>query len=66
MAGVDLTATEAPAPTAPLVSVCVTSFNYARFVSAAIDSALSQSYPRIEVIVVDDGSTDDSRALIEG
>jgi len=50
----------------PLVSIVVDNFNYARFVGAAIDSALAQTYPRIEVIVVDDGSTDDSRAVIGG
>ncbi len=48
----------------PLVSIIVDNFNYARFVSAAIDSALAQSYAPVEVIVVDDGSTDNSRDVI--
>jgi glycosyltransferase involved in cell wall biosynthesis len=49
---------------APLVSIVISSFNYARFLSFAIDSALGQTYGNIEVIVVDDGSTDASRAII--
>ena len=48
----------------PLVSIVIDNFNYARFVGAAIDSALAQSYRSVEVIVVDDGSTDDSRDVI--
>jgi glycosyltransferase involved in cell wall biosynthesis len=46
------------------VSVLINNFNYGRYLAQAIDSALSQSYKPIEVIVVDDGSTDDSRAII--
>jgi hypothetical protein len=49
----------------PLVSIVIDNYNYARFVAAAIDSALAQSYRPIEIIVVDDGSTDGSRAVIE-
>lgn len=48
----------------PLVSIIVDNFNYARFVGAAIDSALAQTYAPVEVIVVDDGSTDNSRDVI--
>ncbi|CRI63022.1 hypothetical protein THIOKS11120011 [Thiocapsa sp. KS1] len=44
----------------PLVSIIIANFNYAEFVGAAIESALAQTYARIEVIVVDDGSTDHS------
>ena len=50
----------------PLVSIVVANYNYARFVGQAIDSALQQSYPNIEVVVVDDGSTDGSRELLAG
>ena len=48
----------------PLVSIVINNFNYAHFVGAAIDSALAQSYSPVEVIVVDDGSTDNSREVI--
>jgi hypothetical protein len=48
-----------------LVSVLVANHNYALFVPEAIDSALSQTYPAVEVVVVDDGSTDESRDVLE-
>ena len=46
------------------VSIIVVNFNYGRFLAAAIDSALSQEHRLCEVIVVDDCSTDNSRAII--
>ena len=49
----------------PLISVIITNFNYANFVGEAISSVLSQTYPYVECIVVDDGSTDNSREVIE-
>jgi hypothetical protein len=45
-------------------SIIISSYNYGRFLREAIDSALGQTYPNTEVIVVDDGSTDDSRDVI--
>ena len=47
------------------VSVIIPNYNYEQFVGAAIDSALAIDWPNVEVIVVDDGSTDGSRAVIE-
>jgi hypothetical protein len=49
----------------PTVDIIVNNYNYGRYLSAAIDSALAQTYEPVRVIVVDDGSTDDSRAVIE-
>lgn len=46
------------------VSIIVLNYNYGCFLAEAIDSALSQDHPLCEVIVVDDGSTDNSRAVI--
>ena len=48
----------------PLVSICIRNFNYEKGVSFAIESALAQTYQNIEVIVLDDGSTDRSRDVI--
>lgn len=46
------------------VSVVVSSYNYERYVAKAIESALAQTYPEVEVVVVDDGSTDGSAEII--
>lgn len=48
----------------PLVSVLVTNYNYAEFLPVALDSVLGQSYSNLEVVVVDDGSTDASRDVL--
>lgn len=47
------------------VTIAISSYNYERFVAQTIESALAQTYPNVEVIVVDDGSTDGSWAIIQ-
>jgi glycosyltransferase involved in cell wall biosynthesis len=49
----------------PLISVLINNHNYGRFVGRAIDSALGQQAPDVEIIIVDDGSSDLSRAVLE-
>ena len=46
-------------------SIIINNYNYDRYLRQAIDSALQQTHAQVEVIVVDDGSTDSSRATIE-
>ena len=62
----DMSAIAAPTSTEhrPLATVVIINYNYEKFVAAAIDSALAQSYEPLEVVVVDDGSTDGSRTII--
>jgi glycosyltransferase involved in cell wall biosynthesis len=47
----------------PLVTALINSYNYARYLPFAINSVLNQTYPNIEIIVVDDGSTDHTEEL---
>jgi N-acetylglucosaminyldiphosphoundecaprenol N-acetyl-beta-D-mannosaminyltransferase len=53
-----------PVRNLPLVSILISNYNYGPYVGEAIESALHQSYTNLEVIVCDDGSTDDSREVL--
>lgn len=48
----------------PLVSILINNYNYERFLAEALDSALSQTYSQLEIVVVDDGSKDNSQKVI--
>lgn len=50
----------------PLVSVIITNYNYAQFLPDALASVEAQTYPHIECIIVDDASTDESGAVLDG
>jgi glycosyltransferase involved in cell wall biosynthesis len=53
-----------PAEKLPLVSLVIPSYNHGRYLGAAIESVLAQDYPYVELIVIDDGSTDDSPEIL--
>src|ERR1039457_7315636 len=55
-----------PLDATPLVSVLIANYNYGRFIGAAIESVLKQTYQVFEICICDDGSSDDSREIITG
>lgn len=48
----------------PLISVVMTSYNYGKYISEAIDSVLAQTFSDLELIIVDDASEDNSKDII--
>lgn len=53
-----------PSSRKPLVSVVIPTYNNAHYIRQAVDSALSQTYSSYEVIVIDDGSTDETCSVL--
>ncbi len=48
----------------PFVSICIPVYNRADYISEAIESALNQTYENFEIVIVDDGSTDGTRNIL--
>jgi glycosyltransferase involved in cell wall biosynthesis len=49
----------------PKVSICIPNYNYGQYLSQAIESALSQTYENLEIIITDNASTDNSMQVLE-
>lgn len=54
-----------PLPENPVISIIIPSYNHGHYLQEAFDSVYSQNYPGVEIVVVDDGSTDKTRAVTE-
>jgi len=49
----------------PLVTVTIPSYNHSRYILSALNSVLQEDYPNKEIVIIDDGSTDNSAAIIQ-
>ena len=49
----------------PVISVIIPAYNYGRYIRECLESVFSQTFPEIEVLVIDDGSTDDTPSILE-
>ena len=49
----------------PLITIYITNHNYGKYIEKSINSVLNQTYKNFEIIIIDDGSTDNSRKIIE-
>jgi|GEM_PF-3771922 len=49
----------------PFAAVIIPAYHRERFIAAALDSVLAQSYPYLEVLVVDDGCTDSTAYIVQ-
>jgi len=49
----------------PLITVYITNYNYEKYIKQAIESVLNQTFQNFELFIIDDGSTDDSKRIIE-
>lgn len=52
-----------PSDDYPLISILIPAYNHAKYISACLDSVLVDGYPNLEVVVLDDGSIDDTHDL---
>ena len=49
----------------PMITILMPAYNARKYIGAAIDSVLQQSFTAFELVIVDDGSTDDTKEIIE-
>ena len=49
----------------PIITVYITNYNYGTYIKKAINSVLNQSYENIDLIIIDDASTDSSKKIIK-